>query len=108
MYLSARPNARRLALFVFVCLLSQICFAQIATGSITGRLQDSEGEPLKAAIEISSELGFRLTLNTDARGRFRLTLPYGRYDLSIRESRTPPISALSIEVEPLEEQSIVL
>jgi hypothetical protein len=102
-----RPNALRLAL-VLAVLSSCTSFAQIATGSLTGTLRDAEGQPAKAAIIISSELGFRAAANTDARGRFLLTLPYGRYELTVQDPHTSISSAVSIDIEPLQNQEIRL
>ena len=108
MPLSARPNTARLVLVMLALLSSRASLAQIATGSIAGKLRDAEGEPVKATIVISSEPGFRIMVDTDARGKFLLTLPYGHYELTIQGQRAPASSAVSIDVEPLQEQNITI
>src|SRR5260370_35802684 len=98
----------RLALLMLTVLASRTSFAQIATGTITGNLRDLEGVPIQTAITISSELGFRTEVDTDAHGTFLLALPYGRYELTTRDkrfSRSPPVS---VAAEPLQTHEIRL
>src|SRR5579872_484282 len=108
MSISARPNALRLALLALAILSWRTLFAQIATGTIAGKLRDLEGQPLKAAIMISSDLGFRATVNTDAQARFLLTLPYGRYELAVQDRRDSRSSTVWIDIEPLQNREISL
>ena len=81
---------------------------QISTGTVAGTLDDVEGEPIKAAVMVSSELGFRATVNSDARGEFFLTLPYGHYELRVQNRGISTSSAVSIDIEPLQIRDIRL
>jgi hypothetical protein len=104
---SARPNAFRL-LLIFAVVFSCPSFAQIGTGTLTGKLRDAEAQPVKAVIVISSELGFQATANTDGQGTFFLVLPYGRFELTVRDRLASPSSAVSIDIEPLRNQEVRL
>ena len=108
MSLTAHSNALRLALLMLSVFSSASSFAQIATGSITGKLRDAERQPVKTSVMISSGLGFRAEVDTDTQGRFLLTLPYGRYDLAVQDRRVSTSSAVSIQIEPLQNQEISL
>ena len=108
MPLTAHPKALRLALLTLTVLPSHASLAQIATGSITGKLRDAEREPVKAAIIISSEPGFRAMVNTDAQGTFSLTLPYGRYEVTVQDRRASISPTVSIDIKPLQNQNISL
>ena len=108
MPLTARRKALRLALLTLTVLPSHASLAQIATGSITGKLHDAEREPVKAVIVISSEPGFRAMVNTDAQGTFSLTLPYGRYEVTVQDRRASISPTVSIDVKPLQNQDISL
>ena len=57
---------------------------------------------------ISSDLGFRAAVDTDAEGGFLLTLPYGRYELAVRDRRHSISSTVAIDIEPLQNQEISL
>ena len=81
---------------------------QISTGTVAGTLHDVEGEPVKAAVMISSELGFRAMVNSDAHGEFVPTLPYGHYELRVQNRGVSTSSAVSIDIEPLQNQEIRL
>lgn len=105
---AACPKIFRLASLLLVLVSARNSFAQITTGTISGTLRDTEGERVKAAILISSEPGFRIAIETDEQGGFILTLPYGRYDLSVQNQRGSAFSAVSIDVEPLQNQNISL
>jgi len=105
----SRPNALRLAVLLLFLLSARISFAQLSTGTVAGTLRDADGQPMKAtAIMVSSELGFRASMNTDADGAFRLTLPYGSYILSVEESRSTAPPGVPIQVEPLQSVEIGL
>lgn len=103
------PNALRLVLLMLAIFSSRISLAQMTTGGVAGKLRDAEGQPVKAAaIAISSELGFRAIVKTDAQGAFLLTLPYGRYQLNVQDGRVSPSSTVSIDIEPLQNQNLNL
>jgi len=108
MPIAARPNALRFALLILALLSSRALFGQIATGSVSGKLRDLEGEPLKATVIISSELGFRASLDTDAQGTFTFTLPYGGYQLAVQTRSAVNSSAVSIDLEPLQNLEVSL
>jgi len=102
-----RLSAFRLALLILVVLYPRILVAQIATGTIAGSIRDPEGVPVQTAITISSELGFRAIADTDAHGTFLLTLPYGRYEVTV-QNPVSPYSGVPIDIEPLQNQEIRL
>src|SRR4029077_7957605 len=102
-----RLSAFRLALLILTVLYPWILVAQIATGTIAGSIRDPEGVPVQTAITISSELGFRANADTDAHGTFLLTLPYGRYELTVQD-RVSPSSGVPIDIEPLQNREIKL
>jgi hypothetical protein len=89
-------------------LWSHTSSGQISTGTVTGTLHDIEGEPVKAAVMISSELGFRAVADTDAHGEFVFTLPYGRYELRVQNRGVSTSSVVSIDIEPLQNQEVSL
>jgi hypothetical protein len=103
-----RPNTLRLVFVMLAFFWSHTSSGQISTGTVTGTLQDVEGEPVKAAVMISSELGFRAMVNSDAHGEFFLTLPYGHYELLVQNPGVSTSSAVSIDIEPLQNQEIRL
>src|SRR5579862_6015371 len=98
----------RLALLLLIVFCSRTLLAQMTTGTVIGDLRDAEGVPVETAISISSELGFRAQFDTDARGAFLLTLPYGRYELTVRDYRVSASSAVLIDIEPLQNQELDL
>lgn len=109
----ARPRrparkALRLALLALALFPSPPLIAQIATGTLAGTIRDAEAPLDGAAILISSDLGFRTSVKTDARGAFLITLPYGRYQLKVQNGRAAPSSPLSITIDPLQSQDLRL
>ena len=107
MSLSAPANAFRFVLLMLTFASSAISFAQIATGTLMGKLRDPERQPVKAAIVISSSLGFRSSVDTDAQGAFLITLPYGRYDITV-QTRDVTSAPIPMDVEPLQTQDVSL
>ena len=108
MSVSHRLTHFRLALLMLTVFCSETLLAQITTGTVIGDLRDAEGIPVQTAISISSELGFRAQVDTDAQGAFLLTLPYGRYELTVRDYRVSASSAVLIDIEPLQNQELDL
>jgi hypothetical protein len=108
MSVSHRLTHFRLALLMLIVFCSRTLLAQITTGTVIGDLRDAEGVPVQTAIAISSELGFRAQVDTDAQGAFLLTLPYGRYELTVRDYRVSASSAVFIDIEPLQNQEFNL
>jgi hypothetical protein len=104
----SRLTAVRLALLLLAVFASSTLLGQITTGSIEGIMRDAEGVPVQTLLIVSSELGFQATVNTDAHGAFLITLPYGRYTLTARNPRVSGASAVTIDVEPLQNQEINL
>jgi hypothetical protein len=98
----------RLALLLPGLFLAHNLSAQIATGHVTGKIRDVGGEALNVAIAISAAPNYRSTTHTDARGTFSLTLPYGRYHLDIQFPRSSLSTSVPIDVEPLQNQNIVI
>ena len=103
-----RRKTLLLALLALVLLSSPILLAQMSTGIVTGTLRDAEAPVEGATIVISSGLGLRAAVKTDERGAFFLTLPYGRYQLKVENGRASPSSAVSVVIEPLENQDLHL
>src|SRR5690242_8905097 len=103
-----RLTANRFALLLLAFFAARVSFAQITTGSIAGIILDAEGVPAQTLLIVSSDLGFQAKVNTDAQGTFLLTLPYGHYELTVQHQRVSGTSALSIDVEPLQNHEIKL
>jgi hypothetical protein len=109
MFSPPRQKLRPLALLAAFVFSSQICSAQMTTGTLAGHVRDTEGVALDGAtIAVSSDLGFHAILTAGAHGEFLLTLPYGRYELKIRNGRAPESSAADIDIEPLQNRNIDL
>jgi hypothetical protein len=108
MSLSSCPKILPLALLLLLFLSPHDSFGQISTGTLTGKLRDVEGEPVKAALVISSELGFRATVETDVRGAFLLALPYGNYSLRIQNRGASLSSSVLIHINAFQNQEISL
>src|SRR5579862_3395750 len=106
----SRPDALRLAVLKLAFLLSpRISFAQLSTGTVAGKLRDADGQMMKAiAIIVSSDLGFRAAVDTDAEGAFLLTLPYGSYQLAVQDGPSAVSSSVPIQVQPLQNIAIGL
>lgn len=70
----------RLALVFCVSLTLS---AQLTTGIVEGILRDSQGNPVSSgSIAVTGGAGFRLTIHTDAEGKFIVILPYGNFRFS--------------------------
>jgi hypothetical protein len=103
-----RNKTLRLALLTLAFFSSPLLLAQMSTGILTGTLRDAEAPVEGAMIVITSDLGFQASVKTDARGTFLLTLPYGRYKLTMQNGRDSPSSPVSITIEPLQNQDLHL
>jgi len=56
---------------------------QLTTGIVEGILHDSQGHPVSGgSIAVTGGAGFRLTIHTNADGKFTATLPYGKFQFS--------------------------
>src|SRR5690349_2959839 len=107
MSLCVSPKTLRLLVLMVTLVSSEIASGQIATGTLMGKLRDPERQPVQAAVVISSELGFRGSIETDEQGAFLFSLPYGRYNLIVH-TRDVTSPAVSVEVEPLQTNNISL
>jgi hypothetical protein len=102
---SARPVARRLLLWLSLCLTLMFCTRVHAqsTASIEGQVSDPNGAAVPA-VEITatnSEIGVTRTTRSDDAGRYQLVLlPVGTYSLEIRGTgfQTQIIKNLRLEV----------
>jgi hypothetical protein len=103
-----RAKSLQLGLLLPALLFAHSLSGQIATGRVTGKVRDVEGEPVNVAITVSAAPNYRATAHTDGRGAFSFTLPYGRYELRIELSRGTPSASVPIDVEPLQNQNIVV
>ena len=103
-----RLTARGFALLLLTVFAAKSSFAQITTGNIAGIIRDAEGVPAQTSLTVSSELGFQAKVNADAHGAFLLTLPYGRYELTVQDRRVSGSPPVIIDVEPLQNQEIKL
>lgn len=108
MSVDSRLIAVRLAFLLLTGFASRTLLGQITTGSIAGIIRDAEGVPVQTLLVVSSELGFQAKLNTDAQGAFRLALPYGRYTFSVQNAHVSGSPAVTVDVEPLQNQEIKL
>jgi hypothetical protein len=103
-----RSDTLKPILILLALLWPQFSSAQISTGTLTGTLHDVEGEPSKASVMISSEMGFRAMVNSDGHGEFFLTLPYGHYELRVQTRGISTSSAVAIDIAPLQNREISL
>src|SRR5215469_11485438 len=103
-----RAKSLQLGRLLPALLMAHGLLAQIATGHLTGKVRDVEGEPVNVAITVSALPNYRATVHTDGRGAFSWNLPYGRYELKIELPRGSLSAPVPIEVEPLQNQNIVV
>src|SRR5215469_8868928 len=103
-----RAKSLRLGLLLLAVLFARSLSAQIATGRITGKVRDVEGEAINVSIFVSSAPGYRAAVHTDPRGAFSLNLLYGRYELSVQLPSGSISTSVPIDVEPLQNQNIVI
>lgn len=74
-------NSRRL---LAAALVSGAVWAQLATGDVEGTLHAPDGRAVAgASILVHGENGFQTAVSSDSNGEFTLTLPYGRYRMSV-------------------------
>lgn len=85
------PGRRRFdlleAVFILVIALSTTLDAQVQSGTIAGRLLNSDGTPavgvlMNAQQDGGGMMGFFPGIRTDGAGRFRLTVGTGRYRIA--------------------------
>jgi hypothetical protein len=69
--------------FLALAILVQMpMWAQLTTGTLTGTLRAPDGHILAGeSVLITGPAGFHVTVRTDSKGAFAVTLPYGRYRL---------------------------
>ena len=80
-----------------------VLLAQLTTGAIEGTLRVTDGLPLAAApILVTGAAGFRTVIHANSNGQFAMTLPYGRYRLSLDVKDTTASSSATIFVAPLQ------
>jgi hypothetical protein len=108
MFTHPRLTAIAFALLLLTVFLASSSFAQITTGTVTGIIRDTEGVPAQTSLVVSSDLGFHSRVNTDARGAFLITLPYGRYALTVQDQRVSGSPPVNVNVEPLQNLEIKL
>ena len=108
MFVHPRRTAIAFALLLLTVFVASRSFAQITTGSVAGIIRDAEGVPAQTSLVVSSDLGFRAQVNTDAHGAFFLTLPYGRYALTLQDQRVSGSPPVKIDVKPLQNLEIKL
>ncbi|HLH39005.1 MAG TPA: carboxypeptidase-like regulatory domain-containing protein [Bryobacteraceae bacterium] len=66
--------------------------AQITTGIVEGSVRDRDGRPLSGvAISAVGGAGLHASARSDAEGRFKLILPYGRYRINNTEIFVRPL-----------------
>ena len=77
--------------------------AQLTSGAIEGTLRAPDGGPVIAApILVTGGAGFRTVIHSNSNGEFAMTLPYGRYRLSLDVQHAAASSSATIFVAPLQ------
>jgi len=77
--------------------------AQLTTGAIEGTLRVTDSRPIAAApILVTGAAGFRTVIHSNSNGEFAMTLPYGRYRLSLDIKDAAASSSATIFVAPLQ------
>jgi hypothetical protein len=75
----------------------------LTTGSIEGTLSASDGRPVAgASILVTGGAGFHIVIHSSSNGGFSLTLPYGRYRLSLDVRHGAQSSGASVFVTSLQ------
>ncbi len=83
--------------------------AQLTSGAIQGTLRDPDGRPVAGApVLITGGAGFRTVVHSNSNGEFVMTLPYGRYRLSVGIQFGGQSSGATIFVAPLETERLDL
>jgi hypothetical protein len=97
------PGVRRFGLLLATAFVPGALLAQLTTGAIEGTLRATDGRPLAAApILVAGAAGFRTVIQSNSNGEFAMTLPYGRYRLSLDVQHAPASSSATIFVAPLQ------
>jgi Carboxypeptidase regulatory-like domain/TonB dependent receptor len=96
------PPLRECALaFMAILLLAVLAVAQVTTGSISGRVLDSQDRGVSGAMvtATSSATGATRTTTTDEEGNYTITtLPAGKYDLSVEAANFKKTVAQGFEL----------
>jgi len=86
-----------------VALIPGILLAQLTTGAIEGILRAPDGRPVASApILVTGGAGFHTVIHSNSSGEFAMTLPYGRYRLSVSFQPGAATSSVSVIVSPLQ------
>jgi hypothetical protein len=95
-----RSPPRSLLLVTSLLLMASPGQAQLTTGTVEGFLLAPDGRPLgRAALVITGEAGFRITVRTGPDGAFTVTLPYGSYRFSGLPVFVAPLQTTDVDVE---------
>ena len=96
-------GVRRLGLLLATAFVPGALLAQLTTGAIEGTLRATDGRSLAAApILVTGAAGFRTVIHSNSNGEFAMTLPYGRYRLSLDVKHAAASSGATIFVAPLQ------
>ncbi|MGA3237545.1 MAG: carboxypeptidase-like regulatory domain-containing protein [Bryobacteraceae bacterium] len=86
-----------------MALIPGILLAQLTTGAIEGILRAPDGRPVASApILVTGGAGFHTVIHSNSSGEFAMTLPYGRYRLSVSFQPGAATSSVSVIVSPLQ------
>ena len=98
------PDVRRLGLLLAtVAFVPGVLLAQLTTGAIHGILRAPDGRPVAGSpILITGGAGFRTVVHSNSNGEFSMTLPYGRYRLSLDVQHGAESSSATVFVAPLQ------
>lgn len=100
---------RNALLLALISSISGTLSAQLTTGTIAGTVRDDDGTPVAAVtVVVSGVAGFQATTRTNSEGEFILTVPYGRYELSVEAPRVSQPFHATISVAPLQTTRINL
>lgn len=86
-----------------MAFVPEALLGQVTTGAIEGTLRATDGRPLATApILATGAAGFRTVIQANSNGEFAMTLPYGRYRLSLDVHHAAAPSTATIFVAPLQ------
>jgi hypothetical protein len=89
-------------LLALAILVQMPMWAQLTTGTLAGTLRAPDGHILAGeSVLITGPARFHITVRTDSKGAFAVTLPYGRYRLPWGDTVfVAPLQTTNIDVSP--------
>jgi hypothetical protein len=98
------PAVRQLGLLLAtVAFVPGALWTQLTTGTIEGTLRAQDGRPVAGLpILITGGAGFRTEIRSNSNGEFTISLPYGRYRLSLVVQHDANASGAPVFIAPLQ------